>query len=233
MKVLILSAIQDDWKMIHPQHKQWSWFDDPDVHEPLDDECIPHKNWLSVISYLKNLGYQESQHYKICCSNDHVKLLEYATQCPERDRNWCKYLDYFVLGIQLEDIFLDRVTIEHLAQGFKGKPDGINCKETWHDQTATLLPTSSPNCVGVLKRLLILEALWEITSNFAVGTVCCFYIHQSSWSGIPLPNHTTFMKMDLMHLWKSREWLPFNWVVREHTKMKGQIMKLWSLTQLY
>ena len=25
---------------------------------------------------------------------------------------------------------------------------------------------------------------------------------------------------------KSREWLPFNRVVREHTKMKGQIMKL-------
>lgn len=59
------------------------------------------------------------------------------------------YLDYFVLGIQLENIFLDRVTIEHLAQGFKGKPDGINCKETWHDQTETLLPTTSPNRVSV------------------------------------------------------------------------------------
>ncbi|KAM7438183.1 Rad2 nuclease [Porites harrisoni] len=134
-------------------------FDDPDVHEPLDDERIPHKNWLSVIGDLKNLGYQESQHYKICCSNDHVKRLEYATPCPECERNWCTYLDHFVLGIQLENIFLDRVTIEHLTQGFKGKPDGINCKETWHDQTETLLPTTCANCVSVLKRLLILEAL--------------------------------------------------------------------------
>ena len=181
-------------------------FDDPDVHEPLDDERIPHKNWLSVISYLKNLGYQESQHYKICCSNDHVKRLEYATPCPECKRNWCTYLDYFVLGIQLENIFLDRVTIEHLAQVFKGKQDGINCKETWHDQTETLLPTTCPNCVSVLKRLLILEALWEIPSNFAAATACFhFYIHQSSWSGIPLTNHTTFMKMGLMHLWNRAE----------------------------
>lgn len=104
------------------------------------------------------------------------------------------------------NIFLDRVTIEHLAQVFKGKPDGINCKETWHDQTETLLPTTCPNCVSVLKRLLILEALWEIPSNFAVATACFhFYIHQSSWSGIPLTNHTTFMKMGLMHLWNRAE----------------------------
>ena len=82
-----------------------------------------------------------------------MKRLEYATPCPECERNWCKYLDYFVLGIQLENIFLDRVTIEDLAQGFKGKPDGFNA----------------------------------------------------------------FVK-------KSREWLTFN-LVREHTKMKGQIMK--------
>ena len=147
-------------------------------YEVLGDERIPHKNWQSVIGFLKKLGYQEPRHYKICCANDHVKLLEYATPCPECDKDWSKCLDYYVLGIHLEDIFLDQATTkEHLAhwknhdEWFGGKPDGIKYKEIWHgqrfselsyfwdDQTETLLPTTCPNCGDVLSTSYILEAV--------------------------------------------------------------------------
>lgn len=45
-----------------------------------------------------------------------MKLLDYETPCPECDEEWSKCTDYFVLGIHLEDIFVDSATTEaHLA----------------------------------------------------------------------------------------------------------------------
>ena len=138
-------------------------------YEVLGDERIPHKNWQSVIRFLKNLGYEEPRHYKICCAEDHVKLLDYETPCPECDEEWSKCTDYFVLGIHLEDIFVDSATTEaHMAhwrernEWFGGKPDNVSYKEIWHGQrfaelsffwdsdTETILPTICPNCSDIL-----------------------------------------------------------------------------------
>ena len=146
-------------------------------YETLGDERIPHKNWQSVMSFLKKLGYQDPRHYKICCADNHVQLLDYGEPCPECDKEWSKCTDYFVLGIHLEDIFLDSATTEaHLAhwkersEWFGGKPEYVNYKEIWHGQrfcdlsffwdteTETLLPASCPNCGNILTTTEIQEA---------------------------------------------------------------------------
>lgn len=146
-------------------------------YEVLNDERIPHKNWQDVLKFLKTLGYQEPRHYKICCGDDHIRLLDYGTPCPECDKDWLKCIDYYVLGVHLEDIFLDSDTTEaHLAHWkervawFGGKPHGIKYKEIWHGErfsdlsffwdteTNTLLPTTCPHCGNVLTTSEIQEA---------------------------------------------------------------------------
>ena len=133
------------------------------------DERIPHNSWQSVIGFLKKLGYQDPRHYKICCAEDHVQLLDYETPCPECDKDWSSCTDYYVLGIHLEDIFLDPVTTNaHLAhwreleEWFGGKQDDVNFKEILHGQrfsdlsffwdtkSETILPTSCQNCGNIL-----------------------------------------------------------------------------------
>lgn len=138
-------------------------------YEVLQDERIPHKSWQSVIGFLKTLGYKDPRHYKICCAEDHIHLLDYETPCPECDKDWSRCTDYYVLGLHLEDIFLDPVTTNaHLAhwrencEWFGGKQDDVNYKEIWHGQRfadlsyfwdadcETLLPTSCHNCGNIL-----------------------------------------------------------------------------------
>ena len=91
--------------------------------------------------FLKTSGYKDPRHYKICCAEDHIHLLDYETPCPECDKDWSRCTDYYVLGIHLEDIFLDPVTTNaHFAhwrenyEWFGGKQDDVNYKEIWHGQ---------------------------------------------------------------------------------------------------
>ena len=138
-------------------------------YEVLADERIPHKSWQAVVGFLKKLGYEDPRHYKICCSDNHIHLLDYQTPCPECDKEWSSCTDYYVLGIHLEDIFLDPATTKaHLAhweernEWLGGKPDNVNFKEIWHGQrfadlsyfwdpdTESLLPTSCRNCGNIL-----------------------------------------------------------------------------------
>ena len=58
------------------------------------------------------------------------------TPCPECDKDWSRCTDYYVLGIHLEDIFLDPVTTNaHLAHWrehydwFGGKQHDVNYKK--------------------------------------------------------------------------------------------------------
>ena len=74
-------------------------------YEVLTDGRIPHKNWHAVLKLLKTLGYQEPRHYKICCGDDHIRLLDHGTPCPECGEDWLKCINYYVLGVHLEDIF--------------------------------------------------------------------------------------------------------------------------------
>lgn len=166
-------------------------------YEVLYDERIPHKNWQSVIAFLKKLGYQEPRHYKICCAKDHIQLLEYETPCPECDKEWFKCTDYYVLGIHLEDIFLDPETTEaHLAHWrvrddwFGGKPDDVCYSEIWHGQrfsdlsffwdaeTETLLPALCPNCGNILTTTEICDAALPGNSpKDPVQLRCCECMH--------------------------------------------------------
>lgn len=82
-----------------------------------------------------------------------------------------------MLGIHLEDIFLDPATTKaHLAhweernEWLGGKPDNVNFKEIWHGQrfadlsyfwdpdTESLLPTSCRNCGNILTTSEICDA---------------------------------------------------------------------------
>ena len=137
--------------------------------EATEDDRVPHRSWQAVIAFLKNLGYQEPKHFKVCCAERHVTLLDPYTPCSECGKEWKDCNDYYVLGIHLEEIFLDeQSTKDHLVhwkesdQWLGGKPDGIPFKEIWHGQRfsdlsyfwdsdkETLFPTCCPNCGTVL-----------------------------------------------------------------------------------
>lgn len=177
--------------------------------ETVEDDRIPHKSWQSVIAFIKTLGYQEPKHYKVCCSEDHITLLEYDLPCPDCGKEWKNCSDYYVLGIHLEDIFLNEQSIkEHLChwkeheQWFNGKANDIPYKEIWHGQQfsdlsyfwdsdqETLLPTCCPNCGDVISTSEIEDATCnpgtDLRNLQCTECFCSFEHRQEYMKGCPL-----------------------------------------------
>ena len=138
-------------------------------YELVHDDRIPHKSWNSVLNFLRKLGYEEPCHYKVCCSSDHVTLLEDQEQCTNCGEEWHKGVDYFVLGLNLRNYFLNPNTVkdhlahwEHKGEWLNKENLDTNYKELWHgarfrelsyfwdDAVETFLPTSCPNCNNIV-----------------------------------------------------------------------------------
>lgn len=174
------------------------------LYELLKDHRIPHKSWNSVLSYLKKLGYKESYYFKVCCSPDHTRLLENETDCTVCGKSFDDCLNYYVLGIQLQNYFLNDTVIKDHLEHWEHKDewlniddddDGIKYKETWHGQhfrklsyfwdknVESLLPALCPNCNSVV-------SVREITAHVPPGNTrhnelylscreCCFdFLHK-------------------------------------------------------
>ena len=103
------------------------------------DKRIPYKNWGHVLQFIKNIGYEEAKHCKICITTDHVVKLETGEPCFNCGKEWKKAHDYFVLGLRPKSIFLNRSNIKkHLGHWNEKdswfRRDSITCsrKEVWH-----------------------------------------------------------------------------------------------------
>jgi len=139
------------------------------IYELTKDDRIPHKSWEAVLTFLKKLGYKRPKHYKVCCGATHVTLISEKDDCPDCGKEWHKCVDYFVLGLHLEDYFLNEETIrDHLEHWNKreewlNKEElNVNVKEVWHGtrfrelsyfwdaDVETYLPVYCPNCETVI-----------------------------------------------------------------------------------
>jgi hypothetical protein len=138
------------------------------IDELLKDERIPHQSWNAVLNFLKKLDYKDPNSYKVCFGSNHVTLLEHHEDCPNCGKSWKESIDYFVLGIHLENYFLNENTIIDHLEHWKNKEEWIEddqevkYKEIWHGERfkelsyfwdvniETFLPVCCPNCETII-----------------------------------------------------------------------------------
>ena len=138
------------------------------LYEFTNNNHIPHETWPAVMNFLKKLGYKNPKHYKICCGKDHVTFID-GDKCPNCNKLKHKCVDYFVLGLNLESIFLSQNKIHNHLAHWEEKVDWFNkenitvpLKEVWHgarfcelsyfwdELKETILPTCCPNCYNII-----------------------------------------------------------------------------------
>ena len=108
------------------------------LYELTNDAHIPHKTWPCVMRFLRKLGYENPRHYKICCATDHVTFID-RDACPNCGNPKDRCVDYFVLGLNLDSIFLSKQKIIDHFQHWNEKDEWFNLdnitvplKEIWH-----------------------------------------------------------------------------------------------------
>lgn len=126
------------------------------------------KNWQAVLKFLKTLGYQEPRHYKICCGDDHIRLLDYGTPCPECGKDWLKCIDYYVLGVHLEDIFLTQIRQKHTWLIGKNALHGLEVSHMALSTKKSGMERGSQNFhfFGTLKQILCYQQLASTVAVF-------------------------------------------------------------------
>lgn len=138
------------------------------IYELVKDEKIPHQSWNAVLQFLKRLGYKDPQNFKVCIGLNHVTLLQHEQNCPNCGKSWNESIDYFVLGLQPENYFLNECTIkdhlEHWLHKHEWMDENVDkCyKEVWHgerfkelsyfwdENVETFLPVCCPNCDTII-----------------------------------------------------------------------------------
>jgi hypothetical protein len=138
------------------------------LYEYTENNNIPHKTWSAVMKFLRQLGYKNPRHYKICCGIDCVTLVS-GTKCPNCDKLRDKCTDYFVLGLNVESVFSSVSKIhDHMAHWeerdnwFNIEDITVPYKEVWHgsrfrdlsmfwdEERESCLPTCCPICLKLL-----------------------------------------------------------------------------------
>ena len=75
------------------------------------DEDIPHKSWQEEKEFLKTIGYHDPTVHKVYLAEDHVQMLNKTdNECPICNKDRISCIDYYVLGINLEDFCIDKYT---------------------------------------------------------------------------------------------------------------------------
>lgn len=199
---LLKAKVKFGWSQAEALNQLQSLF------ELLGDERIPHEDWRAVIRFLKRLGYQNPRMYKVCCGENHVRLLEEQQNCPECNNEWAGCVSYYILGIKFEDIFVNGEFLKrHLAHWedreswFLQERVKVPKKETWHGQrfadlsyfwdsnSSTLLPAVCPGCNTVISKNflnennLVGEVEFEIECNQCFQT---FRYQKKYMKGSPL-----------------------------------------------
>ena len=138
------------------------------IYELFKNERIPHQSWNAVLQFLRKLGYKDPQNFKVCIGKNHVTLVEYEQNCSNCEKPWNKCTDYFVLGLQPENYFLNEPTIKDHLEHWLNKHEWMDensnkCyKEVWHgerfkelsyfwdENVETFLPVCCPNCDTII-----------------------------------------------------------------------------------
>ena len=128
----------------------------------LVDGNIPIE-WKEVMKLLKILGYNEPQWFRVCIKQDHSYLLSSSDElCAFCQATWNDCIDYFVLGLGIDDWFTTDEKCHHLMSHWEDRESWLgtdadtdtSLSELWHGerfkslswfwdpQQTTLLPGS-------------------------------------------------------------------------------------------
>ena len=103
-------------------------------------DVIPCK-WNLVLKLLRNLGYEDRNHYKVCCSSDHSRLLyNNVSNCSKCGRSYNDCIDYYMLGLNFNTWFVSPEKCSQLLSHWKDRGDWFNVSpkddldliEIWH-----------------------------------------------------------------------------------------------------
>ena len=111
------------------------------LYNLLRDDQIPYQDWNSVLKFLKDIGYHEAEHCKVCICDDHIRFLNEAQPCPVCGKEWRKAHDYYLTGIRLKSLFLNKETTMKVLSHWKNKESWFKKqnsfwpkKELWHGE---------------------------------------------------------------------------------------------------
>ena len=118
------------------------------------EEHLANSHWLggsdvpcdynNVLKLLKKLGYCDPQHFKVCVDENHSVLLNAQEKsCPNCMKLSSQCIDYYVLGLCVDQWFKTEECCEHLLghwrdreEWFKKDPKAdISMSELWHCHT--------------------------------------------------------------------------------------------------
>ena len=131
--------------------------------ELTNDQRIPHKDWEAVLKFLKNIGYESARLYKVCMAKDHVKLLVDKENCPECGTRWDKAYNYFVLGLDYENIFSNPEHLKKCMSHWKNR-------EEWFKRNDTVNVPRKEQWHG--KRYQEMSYFWDQDSEFQLPEIC-------------------------------------------------------------
>ena len=166
------------------------------VAKLMGDNSIPVK-WSEVIKMLKSLGYKDPKHFKVCVTPTHSQLLKnkrLMPQCPQCYKNWDECIDYYCLGLNIDEWFLTDENCKRLMSHwydkdtwFKRPHTLVSDRQTelWHgtrfrelsyfwDKSAkSLLPERCPSCSKIVSAQVISRCLTKQSSEYEEAEVAC------------------------------------------------------------
>ena len=160
----------------------------------LNESSLPCK-WSEVLKKMKELGYRNPRHFKVCAAKGHSVLLKNKKDhpsCPFCGTLWENCIDYFVLGLHFNDWFLTEDACNKSMCHWDERDTWLNKpldyqpatkSELWHGQrfrelsyfwdpfAETLLPEKCPECSSVITEETIANG--EINHDSLSRKVTC------------------------------------------------------------
>lgn len=103
----------------------------------VDDDNIPVE-WEKVMELLKILGYNEPRWFRVCIKEDHSYLLRSSNElCAFCRATWKDCIDYFVLGLGIDDWFTTDERCHNLMSHWEDRESWF-CAETATDSLSEL-----------------------------------------------------------------------------------------------
>ena len=164
----------------------------------LINEKLP-VHWVEIAKLLKTLGYNEPRWHKVCIKEDHSFLLKSTSEtCAFCHAAWDDCIDYFVLGLCIDDWFTTHEKCESLMSHWEdhdswlGKkiddnPNISGSSKLWHGerfkslswfwdpQSTTLLPEKCSSCGTIVTAASIRHTINTIPIEkiSMVCSACC------------------------------------------------------------
>lgn len=140
---------------------------------------LPSK-WSEVLKLLREIGYRDPKHYKVCVGHNHSVLLhEKSKECHVCSSPRTSCIDYYVLGLHFEDWFCTQENCEQLLCHWREKDEWLRVSSTsrghklsklwhgsrwrelaymWDPAIETLLPQRCKHCKRTISVHVIEQA---------------------------------------------------------------------------